>query len=159
MRLRNVTKEVYRVLTTKGCCIFSRMFFSFSIWSTCLLLIISAFFIVFIAYLVALWFFGQPTLTLPKAPIMKDTRLFICLWLHLEASCNGYLPSPSEMPKTRSASTKSSLGIFLPSTIFYIIWDWNLSNSQINLSINHIIKLMNVINQFLNIIITQLKDL
>ena len=38
-------------LTMNGCSILSRIFFSFSMWSTCLLFIISAFFIVFIAYL------------------------------------------------------------------------------------------------------------
>jgi hypothetical protein len=54
--------------TTNGWESFSRIFFSFSIWSTCLLWIISAFFIVFIAYFIVLLLFNQPTLTLPKAP-------------------------------------------------------------------------------------------
>ena len=59
------------LLTTKGCCIFSRMLFSFSMWSTCLLLMISAFFMVFIAYLSALFYLVHPTLTLPKAPTIN----------------------------------------------------------------------------------------
>lgn len=55
-------------LTMKGCEMISRIFFSFSMWSTCLLSMISLFFMALMAYLVDLSFLSQPTLTLPNAP-------------------------------------------------------------------------------------------
>ena len=49
------------------------MFFSFSIWSTCLLWIISCFFIDLMANFLLGSLRSQPTFTRPKAPIVTPT--------------------------------------------------------------------------------------
>lgn len=52
-----------------GCVIISKIFFSFSIWSTCFDSMISFFFIALIANFLFLSFFKHAILTFPKAPI------------------------------------------------------------------------------------------
>ena len=55
----------------------SKIFFSFSIWSTCLLSIISFFFMAFIATFLSLSFFNSAYLTLPKAPKWNNKKVMI----------------------------------------------------------------------------------
>ena len=63
----------------KGWLIISKIFFSFSIWSTCLLWIISFFFIALRANLLFLSFFRWASLTFPKAPIVQRGQCIISL--------------------------------------------------------------------------------
>lgn len=70
-------------------------------WSTCLLFMISPFFMVLIAYFTLLLVFTQPTRTFPKAPksVVNNNGNS-----EDEQMKRWYLPSPKELPKTMSDS-------------------------------------------------------
>ena len=73
-------KNKCKLLTINGWFNISKIFFSFSMWSTCLLWMISIFFIALSANFLVLSFFRIANLTFPKAPINNKIIFRTFIW-------------------------------------------------------------------------------